>query len=91
MDASMGGRTGPSPPPWKKINVFFPYRLPSYSCGDLFANFLLPFSMSMGGGGPFWACPPLPTKISAGAMQWCNGKFLLWNAIMALWSHILSL
>ena len=36
----------------------------------------------------FWACPP-PSykKISAGAMQLCSGKFLLWNAIMALWSH----
>ena len=65
-------------------------RGPSYSCGDLFANFLLPFSMSMGGGG-LLDLPPLPTKISAGAMQWCSGKFLLLNAIMALWSHILSL
>ena len=68
MDASMGGRVSPSPPPLEKINwqkgrhmnKKAPYkdRGPSYSCGDLFANFLLPFSMSMGG--PFWACPPPP-------------------------------
>ena len=59
MVASMGGRVGPSPPPLGKNQRLFPYRGPSYSCGNLFANFLLPFSMSMGGGGgAFWACPP---------------------------------
>ena len=58
MDASMGGRVGPSPSPLKKNQRFFPYRGPSYSCGDLFANFLLPFSMSMGGGGLFGLAPP---------------------------------
>ena len=84
MDASKGGRVGPSPPPWKK-STFFPYRGPSYSCGDLFANFLLPFSMSMGGRGLFSGCPPLPTKIlrvpcsgvvgnfSCGTLSWHYG------------------
>ena len=88
MDASMGGRVGPSPPPppLRKNQRFFP----SYLCGDLFANYLLLFSMSMGGGGLFGLAPPL-YKIIAGTMQWCSGKFLLWNSIMALWSHILSL
>ena len=33
-------RVGPSPPPpLGKNQRFFPYRVPSYSCGDLFANF----------------------------------------------------
>ena len=74
MDASMGGRAGPSPPcrvgpsppgrvgpsppPLeKKTNVFFPYRGPSYSCGDLFANFFATF-LHVHGGGAFWDCPP---------------------------------
>ena len=76
-----GERVGPSPPLGKNQR-FFPYRGPSHSCG-----YLSPCAW----GGGFLGLPPLPTRISAGAMQWCSGKFLLWNAIMALWSHLLSL
>ena len=61
MDASIVGRVGPSPPPSEKINVFFLIGGPSYSCGDLFANFLLPFSMCMWGEG-FLGMPPPPYK-----------------------------
>ena len=88
MDARMGGRVGSSPPLRRKNPQFFLYRGPSYSCGDLFANFGYLSPCAWVG---FLGLPPLPTKIYAGAMQWCSGKFLLWNAIMALWSHILSL
>ena len=83
-------RVGPSPPPpLEKINVVF-------LIGDLLihvATFLPIFcylSPCPWGGGIF-GLPPLLTKIIAGTMQWCSGKILLWNAIMALWSHILSL
>ena len=76
MDASMGGRVGPSPPPpLRKNQRFFPYRGPSYSCGDLFANFLLPFTMCMGGGGPFWACPPSLQKFLRAPCSGVVGNF----------------
>ena len=63
MNASMGGRVGLSPPPpLGKNQRFFPYRGSSYSCGDLFAIFLLPFSISMGGGGALFGLAPPPNK-----------------------------
>ena len=71
MDANMGGRVGPIPPLGKNQR-FFPYRGPSYSCGDLFANFLLPFSM---GGGPFWACAPSLQKFLRAPCSGVVGNF----------------
>ena len=67
MDASMGGRIGPSPPPLEKINVFF-------LIGGLLHDVapFLPFVCYLspcpwGGGGGFLGLPPpLPTKIFAG-------------------------
>ena len=59
MDASMGGRVGPSPPPpLGKTQRFFPYRGPYFSCGDLFAIFLLYLSPCAWGGGLFGVAPP---------------------------------
>ena len=84
MDAKIEGRVGRCPP-LEKINVFF-----FSSCGDLFANFLLPVLHVHAR--PFWACPPPPYENFYGRP--CSGvvgNFLLWNTILALWSHILSL
>ena len=77
----MEGSVGPCPSDSGKNNRFF-----------LFLHvgtFLLPFLHVRGG--PFWACIPPPYENFCGHP--CSGVvgiFLLWNAIMELWSHIVS-
>ena len=67
----MDARVGPCTPPGKNPRLF-PHGEAFSSCGDFFANFLLPFLHVHGG--PFWACPPPPYKTFCGrlAMQWCS-------------------
>ena len=78
-----GDKVGPCPPLLEKNPLFFPYGGPFSSCRDLYANLWLP---------TFLGLPPHSLrKFLRAPMQWCSGKFLVWKAIMALWSHILSL
>ena len=71
MDASMGGRVGPSLPPLEKINVFF-LLIHVATFLPIFCYFS---PCPWGGGGPFWACPPSLQKFLRASCSGVVGNF----------------